>query len=157
MRYLTVLFVLVIKFVGSFTQKGNEIPSERPLSSEEQEDIQRGVKDMVLIPAGIYQLGTDDVIVETDNEGPKRLVELSSFYLDKYEVSNEEFSRFVSATYYTTTAENAGDSGVFQIFLNSTFKEKIKDTRGYQAPWWYRVKGADWRHPRGPDSNILGR
>ena len=24
------------------------------------------------------------------------------------------------------------------------------------APWWLPVKGADWRHPRGPDSDIEG-
>ena len=22
------------------------------------------------------------------------------------------------------------------------------------APWWLPVKGADWRHPLGPDTNI---
>ncbi|XP_026328558.1 formylglycine-generating enzyme-like [Hyposmocoma kahamanoa] len=150
MHYTTVLFVLVIQFVGSFTQ-GNQ----RPLSVQEQEDIKRGVRNMVIVPAGIYQVGTDDVIVDSDDEGPKRLVELDSFYMDKYEVSNEEFSRFVAATYYKTTAENIGDSGVFQVFLNNTFKEKIKDSRSFQAPWWYKVKGANWRQPYGPDSDIF--
>lgn len=157
MHYLTFLFVFLNEIAGSFTEHGNEIPTERPISEEEQEDIQRGVKDMVIIPAGIYQFGTDDIIVENDNEGPKKMGELNSFHLDKYEVSNEKFSRFVAATNYKTTAENLGDSGVFQIFLNSTLKEKFKDNRALQTPWWYRVKGANWRHPYGPDSNIAGR
>lgn len=128
----------------------------RVLSEEENEDIQRGVKDMVRIPAGIYQLGTDDVIMVNDIEGPKRLIELSSFYMDKYEVSNEEFSRFVAATNYKTSAENFGESDVFQIFLNTTFKEKLKENRPLTHPWWYKVKGTSWRHPYGPDSNISG-
>ncbi|XP_026328461.1 formylglycine-generating enzyme-like isoform X2 [Hyposmocoma kahamanoa] len=109
---------------------------------------------MVLIPAGIYQVGTDDVIIETDNEGPKRMVELKSFYLDKYEVSNREFSRFVAATNYKTEAETFGESFVFQMFLNSTFRETLKNYRAVAALWWYSVNGTDWMHPHGPDSNI---
>lgn len=116
----------------------------------------RGVEDMVLIPAGIYQVGTDDVVIETDNEGPKRMVELKSFYLDKYEVSNREFSRFVAATNYKTEAENFGESFVFQMFLNSTFRETLKNYRAVAALWWYSVNGTDWMHPHGPDSNISG-
>lgn len=157
MHYLTFLFGVLFQFGGCFTQQGNEFPTERPLSEEEQEDIQRGVNNMAIIPAGIYQIGTNDVIMEGDNEGPKRLIELNSFYMDKYEVSNEDFSRFVAATNYKTSAESHGDSGVFQIFLNSTFKEKIKESRGLPNPWWYMVEGANWRHPYGPESNISGR
>lgn len=116
----------------------------------------RGVEDMVLIPAGVYQVGTDDVVIESDNEGPKRMVALDSFYLDKYEVSNREFSGFVAATNYKTEAENFGESFVFQMFLNSTFREKLKDYRAVAALWWYSVNGTDWTHPYGPDSNISG-
>lgn len=177
---LSFLFVFLIQIVPNFTQEGcdcdkisrvgivantnqnsqeNQISAnsiERPMSEEEVEDIQRGVNDMVCIPAGIYQVGTDNVILPVDREGPKRLVQLSSFYLDKYEVSNEEFSRFVAATNYKTTAEHFGESDVFQIFLNTTFKEKLKDNRFLTHPWWYKVKGTNWRHPYGPDSNISG-
>ncbi|XP_026328855.1 formylglycine-generating enzyme-like isoform X2 [Hyposmocoma kahamanoa] len=118
--------------------------------SANSEDIQ----DMVRIPAGIYQVGTDNVIMASDKEGPKRLIAVSSFYLDKHEVSNEEFSRFVAATNYRTTAEVVGESDVFHIFLNTTFKEKLKKNRLLTHPWWYKVKGTNWRHPYGPDSTI---
>lgn len=116
----------------------------------------RELENMVLIPAGVYQVGTDDVVIESDNEGPKRMVELNGFYLDKYEVSNREFSRFVAATNYKTEAENFGESFVFQMFLNSTFRETLKDFRAVAALWWYSVNGTDWAHPYGPDSNISG-
>lgn len=134
----------------SFIRKSNN--NQCPLYSNKW----RAVEDMVLIPAGKYQVGTDDAIIESDNEGPKRMVELNSFYLDKYEVSNKEFSRFVAATNYKTEAENFGESFVFQMFLNSTFREKLKDYRAVAALWWYSVNGTDWAHPYGPDSNILG-
>ena len=111
---------------------------------------------MILVPANEYQVGTDDIAIESDQEGPKRLVKLQSFYLDKYEVSNKDFANFISKTNYKTEAEQFGDSFVFSAFLNSTFKEQLKDFRAVQAVWWYKVLGADWRRPFGPDSDITG-
>lgn len=111
---------------------------------------------MVLVPGGEYQLGTDDIVIENDMEGPKRIITLRSFYLDKYEVSNKDFADFVLQNNYKTEAETFGDSFVFSIFLNNTFKEKLKDFRVVQATWWYKVLGADWRHPHGPDSDLKG-
>ncbi|KOB51783.1 Sulfatase-modifying factor 1, partial [Operophtera brumata] len=81
-------------------------------------------------------------------------VQVKSFYLDKYEVSNENYMNFVADTRYKTEAESFGDSFVFAIFLNSTYKESLKDFRVVQAKWWYKVLGADWKHPYGPDSDI---
>jgi hypothetical protein len=26
-----------------------------------------------------------------------------------------------------------------------------------EAPWWYAVEGAYWKHPEGPDSSIVER
>ncbi|XP_059052375.1 formylglycine-generating enzyme [Achroia grisella] len=110
--------------------------------------------DMVLVSGGEYQFGTDDIIIETDKEGPSRIVKINSFYLDKYEVSNIDFYHFAKSTNYKTEAETFGDSFVFALFLNRTFREELKDFRVGQAPWWYKIDGADWNHPHGPDSNI---
>lgn len=43
---------------------------------------------MVRIPGGLALIGTDNPILIPDGEGPERLVRLSDFYIDKYEVSN---------------------------------------------------------------------
>lgn len=50
--------------------------------------------DMVQIPAGSYTIGRDDGFV---NEAPPHLVTLSAFEIDRYEVTNREFKRFVNA------------------------------------------------------------
>ncbi|XP_073951567.1 formylglycine-generating enzyme [Choristoneura fumiferana] len=110
--------------------------------------------DMVTVPAGDYQLGTDDIMIETDSEGPLRTVKLETFLIDRFEVSNRDFMKFVSSTNYKTEAETFGDSFVFTLFLNATYREELKDFRVVQAPWWYKVDGANWRHPYGRDSNI---
>ncbi|KAI8429043.1 hypothetical protein MSG28_007613 [Choristoneura fumiferana] len=112
--------------------------------------------DMVTVPAGDYQLGTDDIMIETDSEGPLRTVKLETFLIDRFEVSNRDFMKFVSSTNYKTEAETFGDSFVFTLFLNATYREELKDFRVVQAPWWYKVDGANWRHPYGRDSNISG-
>ncbi len=42
----------------------------------------------------------------------------------------------------------------FEDLLPADFPE----TRGVAAaPWWREVVGADWRHPDGPQSNLLGQ
>lgn len=122
--------------------------------SDKVEDEQRSNEMMVLVPGGEYQYGTDDIVIENDNEGPKRIVKVKSFFLDKYEVSNQDFKHFTRVTNYKTEADIFGDSFVFALFLNNTFKEKIKDFRVAQATWWYKVFGANWNHPFGPDSSI---
>ena len=57
---------------------------------------------MVLITEGSFMMGTDSPIFIQDGESPEREVFLDNFYLDKYEVSNSEFGKFVNVTGYVT-------------------------------------------------------
>jgi formylglycine-generating enzyme required for sulfatase activity len=64
-------------------------------------------KDMILIPAGEFIMGTDEVDASGKsqefgfneplylNEHPKREVNLDAYYIDKYEVTNEKFKSFL--------------------------------------------------------------
>ncbi|XP_047527085.1 formylglycine-generating enzyme [Vanessa atalanta] len=132
----------------------NTISTNQCLIRDQNDNNENAVAEMVFIPGDTYQFGTDDIIIDSDREGPKRLLLLKSFYIDKFEVSNRDFSVFTDSTNYKTEAEKFGDSFVFTLFLNSTFKEKLKDYRVMQAPWWYKVSGTNWRNPFGPNSNI---
>ncbi|KAJ8732831.1 hypothetical protein PYW07_015430 [Mythimna separata] len=142
-----------------FSSPNNDIDDNCPVGQDDKnkysivEEISKS-DGMILVPANEYQVGTDDIAIESDQEGPKRIVKLKSFYLDKYEVSNKDFANFISKTKYKTEAEQFGDSFVFSAFLNSTFREELKDFRAVQAVWWYKVLGANWKHPYGPDSDI---
>jgi sulfatase modifying factor 1 len=53
-------------------------------------------------------------------------------------VTNAQFARFVQATAHRTTAEIKGQS------------------YGWTGSKWDWIAGADWRHPRGPESSIAG-
>jgi hypothetical protein len=110
--------------------------------------------EMVLVPAGEFWMGSapgeigrakDECkkagVAEAtckslfDREGPRHRVYLDGFYLDRYEVTNALFERFVRATGYRTTAESAGDGWV-------------RDNGQWQA-----VAGATWRAPDGPGTS----
>ncbi|XP_009881184.1 PREDICTED: sulfatase-modifying factor 1 [Charadrius vociferus] len=111
---------------------------------------------MVAIPGGAFTMGTDEPEIQQDGEWPARRVHINGFYMDQYEVSNEEFERFVNSTGYVTEAEKFGDSFVFEGMLSEEVKADIHQAVA-AAPWWLPVKGANWKHPEGPDSNISNR
>jgi formylglycine-generating enzyme required for sulfatase activity len=54
--------------------------------------------DMMMIPAGEFTMGTPEGTDGLPDEHPERRVYLSSFLLDRLEVTNRAFARFVHAT-----------------------------------------------------------
>lgn len=112
------------------------------------------VQDMVYIPTSMYTLGTDHPVFEADLESPEREALVEGFYIDKFEVSNQDFQAFADETNYITEAEQFGDSFVFGGFLDEATKELYKDYRVVTAEWWYKINGTNWRHPLGADSTI---
>ncbi|CAL1289711.1 unnamed protein product [Larinioides sclopetarius] len=112
--------------------------------------------ESVLIKGGHFKMGTDKPVFVADGEGPARKVFVDDFYLDVHEVSNKEFEEFVKNTGHVSEAEKFGDSFVLDVLLSEKVRETITQAVA-AAPWWLPVKGADWRHPEGPDSSITER
>ncbi|XP_022073534.1 formylglycine-generating enzyme [Acanthochromis polyacanthus] len=123
---------------------------------EVQEDEKEIHSQMVWISGGEFLMGTDDPGIPADGEGPQRRVHVDPFYMDIQEVTNQHFQSFTSSTGYVTEAEKFGDSFVFEGILSEPVKSQITQAVA-AAPWWLPVKGASWRHPEGPDSNITDR
>jgi len=85
--------------------------------------------------------------------------------MDQTDVTNEKFEEFVKATGYVTIAERnpaAEDlPGVpperlvagSVVFTPTPQPVPLSD----YLQWWRYEKGADWRHPEGPASNLKGR
>lgn len=113
--------------------------------------------DMVFIAESTFEMGTNKPVFTSDFEGPVRNVTLKSFYLDKYEVSNQKFAEFINNTGYKTEAEIFGDSFVFEKLVSDEEKEKYKDFRAVSAPWWIKMEGVNWMKPEGPNSDIKSR
>ncbi|MBI3583775.1 MAG: SUMF1/EgtB/PvdO family nonheme iron enzyme [Nitrospinae bacterium] len=54
-----------------------------------------GLKDMILIPKGEFIMGTD---IRLKDERPEHVVYLKDFYIDKFEVTNEDYQKFIEVT-----------------------------------------------------------
>lgn len=114
-------------------------------------------RGMVFIPGGEFLMGTNsDVSYKADAEGPVRKVEVKPFYVDIYPVTNAEFSKFVTETNYLTEAEQYGWSFVFHLLVSESTLQKVTQ-KVLKTPWWLAVEGAYWKHPEGPDSDIVTR
>lgn len=116
---------------------------------------------MIRIAGGRFRMGADDQYPE---EAPAHWVEVDGFWIDSHPVTNAEFAAFVAATGHVTCAElppRAEDyPGALpeMLYAGSLVFKPTKapvDTRDW-SQWWEFEKGADWRHPLGPDSSILG-
>jgi sulfatase modifying factor 1 len=113
--------------------------------------------NMLKIPAGEFLLGSEDAESSVeDGEFPRRKVQVPSFYMDQYAVTNDQFSKFIKDTGYITDAEKYGWSFVFHLLVN---KENEKDIVGSpeQTPWWFAVQGACWMQPEGRGSSVVKR
>ena len=103
-------------------------------------------------------MGTEtDLGFPADGEGPVREVLLDPFYLDTTPVTVESFGEFVKAAGYTTEAERFGWSFVFHKQLPEDRYTSLVDDTVAGHEWWCKVRGADWQHPEGPDSNVRDR
>jgi sulfatase modifying factor 1 len=109
-----------------------------------QHDARAG---MTHVSSGRFMLGS--TLGYPDERPDKERVKVDGFWIDRTEVSNAQFAAFVAATHYVTEAEQQGGAAVFHQPVASEL-----NTRPYA--WWSYVDGADWRHPRGPQSNLDG-
>src|SRR5699024_2166343 len=95
---------------------------------------------LINIEGGKFIMGTDDEEgFPDDGEGPAREEIVDPFYIDKYAVTNEEFSAFVKETGYQTEAEKFGWSFVFEALIKDKFHPSVKKVPGLS--WWYAVLG----------------
>ena len=139
------------------------IPSRFTAVTREAEMLGNGIDegDMILIEGGVFKMGTTNF----PDTQPVHEVEISSFYMDVHEVTNAQFEKFVTATGYQTVAERPLDPKEFPgvdpslLVPGSAVFTSPEGVQGLQdhLQWWEYVPEANWRHPEGPGSSIVGR
>jgi sulfatase modifying factor 1 len=116
---------------------------------------------MAWIPGGTFMMGSDRHYPE---EAPTHRVTVDGFWIDIEPVTNAKFSRFVEATGYVTLAERPANPadypGAMPELLAPASVVFVKPANPVDMRnpynWWRYVPGADWRHPRGPETSIAG-
>ena len=107
-------------------------------------------------------MGSD---VHYPEERPAHRVTVDGFWMDRTPTTNARFKRFVSETGHVTFAERPPNPADYPyarkqmlqagsiVFTKTAMPVDLDNPRN----WWRFVFGADWRHPRGPNSTIKGR
>ncbi len=130
--------------------------------AETTERVGAARKGMAWIPGGGFTMGSDRHYPE---EAPAHEVEVGGFWIDEHPVTNLEFMRFVKATGHVTWAEQEPDPAQYPgaqedlLFAGSVVFVKTAGPvdLGNHYSWWAWTRGADWRHPQGPQSTLHGR
>jgi len=71
------------------------VPIQPAQPSSTQPSSSTLASEMVLIPAGSFQMGSND---GKNDEKPVHTIYVDAFYMDKYEVTNAQYRKFMSAT-----------------------------------------------------------
>jgi formylglycine-generating enzyme required for sulfatase activity len=127
---------------------------------------------MVWIPGGEFSMGCLDPrgLPHGGPDGmtdarPIHRVHVDGFWMDQFEVTNDQFAAFVQATGYVTVAERTPTAAEFP---GAPAENLVAGSVVFTPPsqpvpldnhyrWWSYVKGASWRHPQGPSSGLEGR
>jgi formylglycine-generating enzyme required for sulfatase activity len=128
---------------------------------------------MVWIPGGEFSMGARDPenmndavgMLATRDSRPIHRVYVDGFWMDRTEVTNEQFAAFVKATGYVTVAERTPRA---EDFPGAPPENLVAGSVVFSPPnhpvplnnhfqWWTYIKSANWKHPLGPDSSIVGK
>ena len=160
-----ILFISIIIFNQSCKNQ-TQIKTEEQISQ---------IPGMVWIPGGIYDMGASDSDrMALPHEKPKHTVKVDGFYMDETEVTNAQFSKFIEATNYITTAERPVDWELIKqqlppgtpkphdslllpgSLLFKKTKESVPNLYDF-SQWWRWTNGANWKQPEGKGSSIDGK
>ena len=124
---------------------------------------------MAWIPGGEFSMGAQDPPMKdpvgmqaTLDSRPIHRVYVDGFWMDKTDVTNAEFAKFVRATGYVTVAERKPKA---EDFPEAPPENLVAGSVVFSPPdhavplnnhyqWWSYIPGANWRHPLGPKSSI---
>lgn len=162
------LFVLVIFFVVHSSLQASCCCSNLPA----RYPVVESPSGMIWVPGGEFTMGADYKEAKFDERPPHR-VKVNGFWIDETLVTNKQFQAFVDATGYVTTAEKAPtlEEIMAQVPLGTpppapellvpaslVFKPSKEPVplRNHFI-WWEWKAGANWKHPLGPESSIVGK
>jgi len=165
LRKILVLFLYLFLMMGCKNEPQSTL-EVTPLNAPE---------NMVWVAKKTFMQGAkDNDPMALPREKPAHLVTVDGFFIDKTEVTNAQFRKFVEATGYITIAERdidwqemrknlpSGTPKPHDSILKSgclVFNKQVNEVSNLvdYGQWWAWEIGANWRHPSGPESSIEGK
>jgi len=151
----------MLAFLSEYLEADEALQQGKEVLRESQEECARQILSrftprFIKIPAGIYTLGA---AIPLRNEAEERKISLPAYYLGQLPVTNDLFELFVRETGYVTDAEKAGGGRVFtgRMHQQTDGKTGRRIFTLHQGKSSNQIKGADWRHPLGPESSLHNR
>jgi formylglycine-generating enzyme required for sulfatase activity len=174
------ILILVAVLAAWYSTRPKSAPQERAaeasdfLATVENKTPPPGPppEGMAWIPGGEFSMGSTSSSESlcglpgvTTDALPVHRVYVDGFWMDKTDVTNEEFDKFARATGYVTVAERVPTKEEFptappeNLIAGSVVftppDHPVPLNNHYQ--WWSYVKGANWRHPLGAESDLKGK
>ncbi len=157
--FICFAFISLLLGCGSDSTDSPSKEADVPLTSESDADIPtREIAHaadgsvMVLIPAGEFVMGKDGAPPEL-GESPAHRVYLDAFYIDKYEVTNARYQRFMEATgtpapdFWTDPMMNEPNQPVVGVTWHQAkaYCEWVGKRLPTEAEWEKAARGTDER------------
>jgi formylglycine-generating enzyme required for sulfatase activity len=133
MHKVFIVLVLTLMFALLTERTASEPKTQQASNSVSLQKAGRDGAPMVLIPAGEFQMGNSD---GDGDESPVHTVYLDAFYMDTYEVTNQQYARFLNQ--YGRNSDGSG-KGLVRIGDECCRMEKVGNT--------YRPKAGYEDHP----------
>lgn len=173
-NYAVCVFIIITSTIFSCKNDNNETSNKLTEELEVNTKV-RAPEGMVWVEAKTFLQGAKvNDPYAMPREKPAHLVKVDGFFIDITEVTNQQFRQFVEATDYVTVAERTIDweemkkqlppdatkphDSVLQpgsLIFNKNI-DAVVSMNNY-AQWWTWKVGADWQHPEGPNSSIMGK
>jgi len=90
-------------------------------------------RDMVIVPAGQFEMGAREDSFVYDNEQPRHAVELPAFKIDRLLTTNEEYARFVDEGGYERR----------EFWSDEGWQWRVKEN--WTCPLYWKRYGKSWR------------
>lgn len=121
-------------------------------SKYDHQTIIHHLDEVVLIPAGEFQMGGSDSDAETD-EVPVHTVYVDAFYIDKYEVTNAQYKKFVDANpqwQKRRIPSNFHNGKYLDLWQDNTYPPDKENHPVVYISWYAAMAYAKWTGRRLP-------